>query len=51
MDYSGYFRDFEILSKKKSLSAFKHYGFWQCMDTLRDKELLEKYFRNKKIKF
>jgi len=42
---------FEILSKKKSLSAFKHYGFWQCMDTLRDKELLEKYFRNKRIKF
>ena len=42
---------FEILSKKKSLNAFKHYGFWQCMDTLRDKELLEKYFRNKKIKF
>jgi glucose-1-phosphate cytidylyltransferase len=42
---------FEILSKKKSLNAFKHYGFWQCMDTLRDKELLEKYFRNKRIKF
>ena len=21
------------------LKAFKHYGFWQCMDTLRDKEL------------
>jgi glucose-1-phosphate cytidylyltransferase len=24
------------------LSAFKHKGYWQCMDTLRDKELLEK---------
>ena len=24
------------------LIAFKHYGFWQCMDTLRDKEILEK---------
>ena len=22
--------------------AFKHSGFWQCMDTLRDKEILEK---------
>ena len=42
---------FEILSKKKSLNAFKHYGFWQCMDTLRDKYLLENYFKKKKIKF
>ncbi len=42
---------FEILSKKKLLNAFKHTGFWQCMDTLRDKELLENYFKNKKIKF
>tara|TARA_B100001559_G_C16494150_1_gene619896 strand:- start:232 stop:924 length:693 start_codon:yes stop_codon:yes gene_type:complete len=42
---------FEILSKKKLLNAFKHNGFWQCMDTLRDKELLENYFKNKKIKF
>ena len=25
-----------------NLSAFKHHGFWQCMDTLRDKEILEK---------
>lgn len=23
------------------LAAFKHYGFWQCMDTLRDKNLLD----------
>ena len=42
---------FEILSKKKSLNAFKHYGFWQCMDTLRDKYMLENYFKKKKIKF
>ncbi len=21
--------------------AYQHYGFWQCMDTLRDKKLLE----------
>jgi glucose-1-phosphate cytidylyltransferase len=26
----------------KQLMAFKHYKFWQCMDTLRDKELLNK---------
>ena len=30
------------LGKKRKLSAFKHNGFWQCMDTLRDKEILEK---------
>ena len=33
---------FEKLTKKKELVAYKHYGFWQCMDTLRDKEILEK---------
>ena len=30
------------ISKKSELYAFKHNGFWQCMDTLRDKEILEK---------
>lgn len=29
------------------LSAFKHNGFWQCMDTKRDLDLLEKMFKNK----
>ena len=37
----------EKLSNKGQLYAFKHYGFWQCMDTLRDKELLEKRVRKK----
>lgn len=35
------------ISKKKELNAFKHQGFWQCMDTKRDKELLEKTFNTK----
>ena len=30
------------LVKLKELSAFKHYGFWQCMDTLREKKVLNK---------
>lgn len=30
------------LGKEKKLYAFKHYGFWQCMDTIRDREILEK---------
>lgn len=31
----------EKLAKKGQLGAFKHFGFWKCMDTLRDKEALE----------
>lgn len=30
-----------VLVKRKKLYSYKHYGFWQAMDTLRDKELLE----------
>ena len=39
---------FERLTKKKQLCGFKHKGFWQCMDTLRDKEILEKSIKQKK---
>jgi glucose-1-phosphate cytidylyltransferase len=31
----------EELSKDGQLMAYKHDGFWQCMDTLRDKLLLQ----------
>lgn len=31
----------ETLAKEGQLKAYKHYGFWQCMDTLRDKTFLE----------
>ena len=31
----------ERVCKKKELGAYKHKGFWQCMDTIRDKEILE----------
>ncbi len=30
-----------LIASKGELSAFKHYGFWQGMDTLRDKKELE----------
>jgi glucose-1-phosphate cytidylyltransferase len=33
---------FETLAKEKKLTAFKHEGFWHPMDTLRDKNYLEK---------
>ncbi len=36
------------LTYKKQILAFKHEGFWQCMDTLRDKELLDERWKNKK---
>ena len=36
------------LGIKNKLNAFKHNGFWQCMDTIRDKEILEKELKNKK---
>ena len=31
----------EKATKLKELSAYRHNGFWQCMDTKRDHELLE----------
>lgn len=31
----------ENLAKDGQLMAYKHEGFWQCMDTIRDKQLLE----------
>ena len=41
----------EQMTKKNELAAFKHEGFWQCMDTKRDKDKLNKIFSKKKIKF
>ena len=35
------------LSKLKQLKAFKHYDFWQCMDTMRDKNTLRKMWFTK----
>ncbi len=32
----------EFLAKNENLMCYKHDGFWQCMDTLRDKQKLEK---------
>ena len=38
----------ENLAKDKQLSAYKHFGFWKCMDTLRDKLELEKMIEENK---
>ena len=32
----------EQLAREGQIMCWKHNGFWQCMDTLRDKEKLEK---------
>jgi len=37
----------EKVSSKSQLVAFKHKGFWQCMDTKRDKDKLEQILKNK----
>jgi len=35
----------ERLAADGQLAAYRHDGFWQCMDTLRDKRLLEKLWQ------
>ena len=35
----------EKMSKKRQLAAFRHEGFWQCMDTKRDRDKLNKIFK------
>lgn len=37
----------EEASKQGSFFAYKHHGFWQCMDTKRDKDHLEKIIKKK----
>lgn len=37
----------EVLAKEKQLVAYKHDGFWQCMDTKREKDKLEELWTNK----
>ena len=38
----------EKIARIKELAAFKHTGFWKCMDTVRDRKYLEQ-FKNKKF--
>ena len=38
-----------VLAKKKELMAFEHEGFWQPMDTLRDKIYLEELWSSKNV--
>ena len=38
----------EIAARNEQLVAYKHNGFWQCMDTQRDKMQLEEMWDNGK---
>jgi len=39
----------ELLAQQNQMSAFEHNGFWQPMDTLRDKNYLEELWKSEKI--
>ena len=39
----------EQLTKEENLMAFKHEGFWKCMDNLRDKLILDKMCNEKQM--
>ncbi|MCP3178420.1 glucose-1-phosphate cytidylyltransferase [Desulfuromonas sp. KJ2020] len=41
----------ENLAHDGELMAYKHHGFWKCMDALRDKEELEQMWRRGKAKW
>jgi len=41
----------ELAAKKKQLSAYKHFGFWKCMDVKRDREELQQIYKKNKFKF
>lgn len=48
-DHTNLERDIlESLAGKDQLAAFRHEGFWQCMDTLRDKRALESLWESGK---
>jgi glucose-1-phosphate cytidylyltransferase len=38
---------FPKLSSINQLTGYKHLGFWQCMDTIREKEILNKIYKSK----
>ncbi len=38
----------KLTKTKKNIFAFRHNGFWQCVDTLRDKKILENILKKKK---
>jgi glucose-1-phosphate cytidylyltransferase len=37
----------EKATKMKQLAAYLHFKFWKCMDTKRDKDVLETFYKKK----
>ena len=42
-------RPLEKAFKTGQLNAYKHDGFWKCMDTIRDKQVIEEILKKKKL--
>lgn len=40
---------YEKLAKEEQMTAYRHYGFWQPMDTLRDKNYLDNLCQSKDV--
>ena len=40
------FEPLERLTREGQLMAYKHDGFWQCMDTIRERRQLEELWSN-----
>jgi glucose-1-phosphate cytidylyltransferase len=38
----------KTITKENQLNSYKHYGFWQPMDTIREKEILNKLYTSNK---
>ena len=41
----------ETLTNENKVIAYKHKGFWKCMDTLRDKTILNELWNNNNAKW
>lgn len=41
-------KPFDGLLQDEQMMCYKHHGFWQCMDTVRDKEKLEQHWNSGK---
>ena len=41
----------EQAAKRKQLIAYKHLGFWKCMDVKRDKDELERIYKKNRFKW
>jgi glucose-1-phosphate cytidylyltransferase len=47
------FEDYPLktLAQENELASYKHKGFWKCMDTLKDKNVLNEMWNNNKAKW